>query len=58
MRKVTSDFINRIKMQIFDGASWLPLVERVEFYEEIYEWAHAEYEKTLILEENYKEEEQ
>lgn len=52
MRKVTKDFIDRIKVQILDGASWLALVEREEFYNELHEWAYAEYEKTLILQED------
>lgn len=56
MRKVTNDFINRIKVQILDGASWLALAEREEFYSELCEWAHAEYEKTLILQEQNSEE--
>lgn len=48
MRRVTREFLDRIKVQILDAASWLPIVEREEFYNDIHEWARVKYEETLL----------
>lgn len=48
MRRVTREFLDRIKVQILDAASWLPIVEREEFYSDIHEWACGKYEETLL----------
>ncbi len=51
MRKVTRDFLDRLEVQALDAASWLPIVEREEFYRELEEWAYGQYEKTLLYQE-------
>ena len=51
MRKVTIDFINKKKLEILDGATWLPETERAEFFSELADWAYAQYEATLVEDE-------
>ena len=48
MRKVVIDFLNKQKVQILDGATWLPEVERAEFFSDLADWAYAQYEATLV----------
>lgn len=38
MRKVTTDFLNKQKVQILDAAIWLPEQERMEFFGELADW--------------------
>lgn len=60
MRKVTIDFLNKKKLEILDGATWLPETERAEFFNELADWAYAQYEAMSIDDEcemqNYEEE--
>ena len=60
MRKVTIDFLNKKKVEILDGAIWLPETERIEFFSELADWAYAQYEAMSIDDEfemqNYEEE--
>ncbi len=44
MRNVTIEFLNKKKVEILDGASWLPEVERAEFFSELADWAYSQYE--------------
>ena len=48
MRKVTEDFLNREKAEILDASTWLPEIERAEFFNELANWAYSEYEKTIV----------
>lgn len=48
MRKVTVDFLNKKKVEILDGATWLPETERAEFFSELADWAYAKYEAMSI----------
>ena len=60
MRKVTIDFLNKKKLEILDGATWLPETERAEFFSELADWAYAQHEAMSIDDEcemqNYEEE--
>ena len=60
MRKVTIDFLNKKKVEILDGATWLPETERAEFFSDLADWAYAQYEALSINDEcemqNYEEE--
>ena len=60
MRKVTIDFLNKKKVEILDGATWLPETERTEFFSDLADWAYAQYEAMSIDDEcemqNYEEE--
>lgn len=60
MRKVTIDFLNKKKLEVLDGATWLPETERAEFFGELADWAYAQYEAMSIDDEcemqNYEEE--
>ena len=59
MREVTIDFLNKKKLEILDGATWLPKTERAEFFSEFANWAYAQYEAMSINDEcemqNYDE---
>lgn len=59
MRKVTIDFLNKRKVEILDGATWLPETERAELFSELADWAYAQYEALSINDEcemqNYDE---
>ena len=59
MRKVTEDFLNKKKVELLDGATWLPETERAEFFSELADWAYAQYEALLVEDEcemqNYDE---
>jgi hypothetical protein len=57
MRNVTNEFLDKLKVQVLDAASWLPLVEREEFYCELHEWAYGKYEETLLRQEVEKKQE-
>ena len=60
MRGVTIDFLNKKKVEILDGATWLPETERAEFFSELADWAYAQYEAMSIDDEcemqNHEEE--
>ena len=60
MRNVTKEFLDRLKVQVLEGATWLPVTEREEFYSELHEWAYGQYEATLLCQEpemqDYEEE--
>lgn len=60
MRNVTKEFLDRVKVQVLDAASWLSVAEREEFYSELHEWAYGQYEETLLRQEpemqDYEEE--
>lgn len=60
MRNVTKEFLDRLKTQVLEGATWLPVAEREEFYSELHEWAYGQYEETLLRQEpemqDYEEE--
>lgn len=45
MRKVTTDFLNKQKVQILDAAIWLPEQERMEFFGELANWTSEQYQK-------------
>lgn len=51
MRNVTKEFLDRVKVQVLDAASWLSVAEREEFYSELHEWAYGQYEETLLRQE-------
>lgn len=52
MRGVTIDFLNKKKVEILDGATWLPETERAEFFSELADWAYAQYEAMSIDDES------
>ena len=51
MRKATNEFFARLKVQIIDAATSLPVTEQEEFYSELHEWAYGKYEETLLCQE-------
>lgn len=51
MRNVTKEFLDRVKVQVLDAASWLSVAEREEFYSELHDWAYGQYEETLLRQE-------
>lgn len=55
MRKVTTDFLNKQKVQILDAAVWLPETERAEFFSDLADWAYAQYEAMAIDDESEKQ---
>lgn len=54
MRKVVTDFLDKQKVQILDAATWLPEVERAEFFNDLADWAYAQYEAIAIDDESEK----
>ena len=52
MRKVTTDFLNKQKVQILDGATWIPEQERMEFFGELADWACEQYQKVCEMQED------
>ena len=48
MRNVTVEFLNKKKVEILDGATWLPEVERAEFFSDLADWVYAQYEALSI----------
>lgn len=59
MRKVTEDFLKKKKEELLDGATWLPETERAEFFNDLADWAYAQYEALILEDEcemqNYEE---
>ena len=55
MRKVTTDFLNKQKVQILDAAVWLPETERAEFFSDLADWAYDQYESMSIDDESEKQ---
>lgn len=59
MKAETRKFLDRIKIQLLEAATWLSAEEQEEFYSEINEWTYELYEAALVLQEaemqNYEE---
>lgn len=59
MKTEARKFLDRIKIQLLEAATWLSAEEREEFFSDINEWTYEQYEAALVCQEaemqNYEE---